>query len=127
VERISEVRGLGLEMVHRLAVVEGSGAPIPSGALWVLARVTSNRDRSAGTVPAGLQPGRSYIVDADPLPCMPIEGGPSQSFPKALKADASGRGNAVWTVPNGMAGSVSVQGLTSRGTFAVLACADLTQ
>jgi hypothetical protein len=53
-------------------------------------------------------------------------GGPSQAFPKAFRADASGRATVVWTVPNGMAGSASVQALSSRGTYVVLACADLS-
>ncbi len=42
VDRVEQVRGEGLDRVPRLAVVEGSGAPIPSGARWVLQGVTSN-------------------------------------------------------------------------------------
>jgi hypothetical protein len=75
---------------------------------------------------SGLAPGHAYIVDADPLPCEFLVGGPSQAFPKAFRADASGRATVVWTVPDGMAGSASVQALSSRGTYVVLACADLS-
>lgn len=74
---------------------------------------------------SGLAAGHSYIVDADPLPCELIVGGPSQSFAKALTFDAQGRGTVRWTVPKGMDGSVSVQEL-SNGSFAVVACADLS-
>ncbi len=74
---------------------------------------------------AGLRSGRSYIVDADPLPCEFFVDGPSQSFTKAFKAGADGTAKVVWNVPNGMDANVNVQALTSRGTFAVLACADL--
>jgi hypothetical protein len=74
---------------------------------------------------AGLRPGRSYIVDADPLPCQFFVGGPSQAFAKAFKAGADGTAKVVWNVPNGMNANANVQALTSRGTFAVLACADL--
>lgn len=73
----------------------------------------------------GLRPGRSYILDADPLPCQFFVGGPSQSFPKAFKAGANGTARIVWNVPSGMDANANVQALTSRGTFAVLACADL--
>ncbi len=75
---------------------------------------------------SGLVAGHSYIVDADPLPCMFFVGGPSQAFAKALEPDASGRATAVWTIPTGMNGSASVQALSGNGTFAVVACADLT-
>ena len=73
----------------------------------------------------GLRPGRSYLVDADPLPCQFFVLGPSQSFPKAFKAGADGTARVVWNVPDGMDANANVQALTSRGTFAVLACADL--
>lgn len=75
---------------------------------------------------SGLVAGRSYIVDADPLPCMLFVDGPSQAFAKPLEPDASGRAKAVWTIPTGMNGSASVQALSGNGTFAVVACADLT-
>jgi Chlorite dismutase len=42
VDRISEVRGLRLEWVPSLAVVEGSDVPVPSGARWVLRGMTSH-------------------------------------------------------------------------------------
>ncbi len=73
----------------------------------------------------GLRPGRSYLVDADPLPCQFFVDGPSQFFPKAFKAGANGTARVVWSVPNGMNANANVQALTSQGTFAVLACADL--
>jgi hypothetical protein len=114
-----------------------SPSPTPAKTLYVLAPETGSK--VSGTVQVdtgsdsatltatvgGLQRGRTYIVDADPLPCMLFVGGPSQSFAKPLKVDAAGNGKVVWTVPNGMDGNVSVQVLTSRGTFAVVACADL--
>jgi hypothetical protein len=74
----------------------------------------------------GLDPGHSYIVDADPLPCQFFEGGPSQSFSKPLTVDATGNGRVVWAVPSGMAGNANVQLLTSQSSYAVLACADLS-
>jgi hypothetical protein len=84
-----------------------------SGHVTLTARVT------------GLRPGRSYIVDADPLPCQFFVDGPSQAFLKGFKAGADGTATVVWNVPNGMNANANVQALTSRGTFAVLACADL--
>jgi hypothetical protein len=75
----------------------------------------------------GLDPAGSYIVDADPLPCMLFVGGPSQSLAKPLTPDASGHAKVVWTVPSGMNGNANIQVLTNQGTYAVLACADLTQ
>lgn len=74
---------------------------------------------------SGLSPGRSYLADADPLPCQFFVDGPSQSFPKAFKAGPGGTARVVWNVPAGMNANANVQALTSRGTFAVLACADL--
>jgi hypothetical protein len=59
------------------------------------------------------------------LPCQFFVDGPSQSFPKAFKAGANGTARVVWKVPDGMDANANVQALTSRGTFAVLACADL--
>jgi hypothetical protein len=101
-------------------------APEPGSAVMGTVQVATAGGRVTLTARlSGLRPGRSYIVDADPLPCMLFVGGPSQAFPKALKADSSGTARVVWTVPNGMAGNVSLQSLTSRGTFVVLACADL--
>ncbi len=41
VDRIEEVRGPRLQGVPRLAVIEGSSAPIPADASWVLRGVTS--------------------------------------------------------------------------------------
>ena len=75
---------------------------------------------------SGLRPGGTYIVDADPLPCEIFTLGPSQAFPKRMKADGSGKATVVWTVPSGMDANANVQVLTNRGTFAVLACADLS-
>ena len=39
---MDQVRGPGLPLVQRLAMVDGSDGPIPAGALWVLRGVTSN-------------------------------------------------------------------------------------
>ena len=41
VDRIGEVRGPQLELVPRLAVVEGSDVAVPSGARWLLQGATS--------------------------------------------------------------------------------------
>ncbi len=41
VDRMEGVRGPGLERIQRVAVVEGTGAPIPTSARWVLQGVTS--------------------------------------------------------------------------------------
>jgi hypothetical protein len=88
-------------------------------------------DKSAGGVAltatiSGLELGRQYIVDADPLPCSFFVGGPSQSFAHSLSADAAGKAIVNWTVPDGMVGNVNVQAVTSGGTFVVVACADST-
>jgi len=42
VDRIQELRGPRLKNVPRLAIIEGSSAPIPADASWVLRGVTSN-------------------------------------------------------------------------------------
>jgi chlorite dismutase len=42
VERISAVRGAGLQSVARVDVVEGWGAEVPDGAAWILRGVTSS-------------------------------------------------------------------------------------
>ncbi len=42
VDRMAAVRGLPLERVGRLALVEDRAAPLPGGASWVLRGVTSN-------------------------------------------------------------------------------------
>ncbi|HEV2033207.1 MAG TPA: hypothetical protein VGU71_03250 [Candidatus Dormibacteraeota bacterium] len=122
------------------ATATASPAPAsPATKLYVLAPEagssvggTIQMDVGAGGVTltatlTGLNPGGSYIVDADPLPCLLFVGGPSQSFAKPVTVDSSGHAKVVWTVPSGMNGNASVQGLTNQGTFAVLACADLTQ
>ena len=74
----------------------------------------------------GLTPGGNYIVDADPLACQFFALGPSQSFAKPIAPDAGGSAMVTWVVPNGMAGNANVQGLTAQGTYAVLACVDLS-
>jgi hypothetical protein len=103
-------------------------APEPGSAVSGFVQVAASPDGATLTATVhGLQPGSSYIVDADPLPCLLFVGGPSQSFAKPLVADSSGSAAVTWTVPSGMDGNASVQGLTNQGTFAVLACADLTQ
>jgi hypothetical protein len=102
-------------------------APEPGSTVSGTVQVaTSSNGATLTATVAGLKPGGSYLVDADPLPCLLFAGGPSQSFAKPLVADSGGNATASWTVPNGMAGNASVQGLTSQGTYAVLACADLT-
>ena len=103
-------------------------APEPGSAAAGTVRVDASSNGVVLTATLhGLEPGGSYIVDADPLPCLLFVGGPSQSFPKAFVADSAGAATVAWTVPNGMDGNANVQALTSQGTYAVLACADLTQ
>jgi hypothetical protein len=103
-------------------------APEPGSAVSGTVQVaTSPAGATLTATVHGLEPGSTYIVDADPLPCLLFAGGPSQSFAHSLVADSSGGATVTWTVPSGMDGNASVQGLTNQGTFAVLACADLTQ
>jgi hypothetical protein len=115
-----------------------AGSPTPASTLYIFApepgstvtgrvQVAASPDGAQLTATVhGLRPGGSYIVDAGPLPCMLFDGGPSQSFAKPLVADSAGSATVIWKVPSGMDGNASVQGLTNQGTFAVLACADLT-
>jgi hypothetical protein len=101
-------------------------APEPGSKVGGTVQVQAGPDSITLTAKVdGLSPGGSYIVDADPLPCLIFTLGPSQSFAKPLTADAGGKGRIVWSVPSGMAGNVTVQRLTDAGTYAVLACADL--
>jgi hypothetical protein len=108
------------------AITRYTLAPQPGSAVAGFVQVaTSTGGVTLTATVSGLSPGGPYLVDADPLPCELFVGGPSQSFAKPLNADAGGMGTVVWTVPSGMNGNVSVQVLTSQGTYAVLACADL--
>ncbi len=85
---------------------------------------TSNGVTVAATV-HGLKADGNYIVDADPLACQFFALGPSQSFAKPIAPDVGGSATVTWVVPTGMAGNANVQGLTTQGTYAVLACIDL--
>ena len=109
-----------------LALTNFTVAPVEGSGVTGSGTVDRSREPVALTATvSGLTPGRTYLIDADPLSCFFFVGGPSQSFAARLAPDSAGNARAAWDVPRSMTGNVNVQVLTAGGTFAVVACTDL--